>query len=75
MYKFGVREAAPMAELKITDAGRLSHAYLISAPDPGEALKTARGLASAASAPGPGRSPAAAAVPAGRWMRVYTRMW
>ena len=46
-----------MAELKITDPGRLSHAYLISAPDMQAALSHARELAAAAVCSGVGEKP------------------
>ena len=46
-----------MAELKIADLGRLSHAYLISAPDMQAALSHARELAAAAVCSGVGEKP------------------
>ena len=46
-----------MAELKIADLGRLSHAYLISAPDIRAALSCAGELAAAAVCTGEGKKP------------------
>lgn len=46
-----------MAEFKIADPGRLSHAYLISSPDLQTALSRARGLAAAAVCTGEGEKP------------------
>ena len=46
-----------MAELKIADPGRLSHAYLISAPDIRAALSCAGELAAAAVCTGEGKKP------------------
>lgn len=46
-----------MAELKIADPGRLSHAYLISAPDMQAALSQAGELAAAAVCTGGGKKP------------------
>lgn len=48
-----------MTEWKRTDPGRLSHAYLISAPDMETALSHARGLAAAAVCTGGGQKPCA----------------
>ena len=46
-----------MAELKIADPGRLSHAYLISAPDMQAALAQVGELAAAAVCTGGGKKP------------------
>ena len=46
-----------MEELRIRDAQRLSHAYIIAAQDPAQGLRTARRIAAAAVCTGPGEAP------------------
>lgn len=63
-----------MAELGFVDLRRMSHACIISARSPEEALRTARHIAAAAVWHRPGaESPAGAAAPAARPERAYTR--